>query len=140
MLIIISWMVSGMISVGMFASPLSYQYETQSHFCALTPTNFVTAFVGNVVIAIIPIILHVIIVHHPARHTRINPNSVRAKRNKTIFQRMLIFIALVEHVIFSVRFFTISIEHLGHCIRLPIYSWHLLLLLVRLHFFFLTIK
>lgn len=127
MLIILSWIMSAIVSVGMFAFPLAYQYEDQSHFCALTTTNFFTAFLGNVVIAIVPmiimIILYGIILYHTARHTRINPNStstLRARRNKAIFKQMLTFVGIFG--IGGSGYFLCTILHYFDRASWPLYS------------------
>ena len=133
MLIIISWMMSGIVSVGMFTFPLAYQYEVQSHFCALTTTNLFTALLGNFLIAIIPMMimttLYGIILYHTARHTRINPNStstLRARRNQSIFKQMLIFVGIFG--IGGTCYFLCTILHYFDRAPWPLYSIALLFL------------
>lgn len=135
MLIIISWIMSGIVSVGMFAFPWAYQYEVESHFCALTTTNLFTALLGNFLIAIIPMmimmVLYGIILYHTARHTRINPNSastLRARRNQAIFKQMLTFVGTFG--IGGTCYFLCAILHYFNRAPWPLYSIALLFLAV----------
>lgn len=95
-LIITIWLLTAIISGGMFLSSSAYQYEPESHFCILTTKNFLTSTLAVlffiVTTVVLLIILYGIIVYHTIRHTRMNPNSrstLRAQKNKRLFHKVI---------------------------------------------------
>ena len=96
MIIVVSWVINGIIAVGMFISPFAYQYEPESHFCLLTTHHFRTSLTASVlfvgITVFILVILYGIVLHHTMYHTRINPHNestLRARRNKRVFQNIV---------------------------------------------------
>ena len=79
MIIITSWIFSGVITVGTYLSPSAYEYELESGLCFLTTKNFATSFTVVTLAFVLTldtmIILYGIIICHIARHNQINPNS-----------------------------------------------------------------
>lgn len=101
-MIILSWVVSGIIAGGMFISPTAYQYESESHLCGLSTRNFRTSFVAIVVIFFFTtnttVILYSIILFYAKRYNRISPNStntLQSNRNIKVFRKIFIFITIL---------------------------------------------
>lgn len=101
MMIIVSWITGGIISGGMFVSPLAYEYEPESHFCSLSTRSFPTSFMTIAIFlitAIIIVILYGIILWRTMHFNHINPNSAGAlqnKRNLKVFRKIFIFISIL---------------------------------------------
>ncbi|CAF1280783.1 unnamed protein product [Rotaria sordida] len=101
-MIIISWIVSGIIAGSLLISPAAYQYEDESRVCALTRKNFLISFLSIIFIFIFPMIiitiLYGIIIWHIKQHNRIDvrsTNILRAKRNITVFKNIFIFTSIL---------------------------------------------
>jgi hypothetical protein len=102
MMILISWIVSGIIAGCLFISPVAYQYEVESHTCAVTRKSFLIPFLASVVIFMIPMItitiLYTIIIYHTKQHSYIDPksgNTLRAKRNIKVFKNIFIYTSIL---------------------------------------------
>ena len=100
-MIIISWITSGIIAGGFYISPLAYQYDPESYACTLTAKHFPTALTANIIMTTVTIttmiILYGIILYGTVRHTHIIPNNtsrLRAIRNKVVSQRIVIFLSI----------------------------------------------
>lgn len=101
-MIIISWMVSGIIAGGMFISPLAYEYEPESHLCSHSTKNFLTSFLAIVIIFFVTtnttVILYGISFFYTLRYNRVNPNRtnmLNTKRNMKVFRKIFIFINIL---------------------------------------------
>jgi hypothetical protein len=117
MIIISSWILSGVITIGTYFSPSAYEYELESCLCFLTTKKFVTSFTVVTLVFVITlgtmITLYGIIVWHITRYNHLNPNSssstLRAKLNMRVYIGrylfLFLFFLLVVHLIFFVPFF-----------------------------------
>jgi hypothetical protein len=101
--IITSWIFSGIITAGTFISPLANAYEPESGLCFLTTKHFATSFTVVILVFLmtlgIIIILYGIILRHITRHDQINANSesiLRAKRNIKVFRKIFIFVIILS--------------------------------------------
>lgn len=125
MIIIINWMVTGVIAVGIFLSPLGYVYEPESGFCFLTTKHFATSFTVLTLVFLISVgtmvILYGIILCHITQQNQIAPNSrstQRAKRNMKVFRKVFFFIGTL--FVGGTPFFLCIILH-----RIGITPWSL---------------
>jgi hypothetical protein len=103
MVIITSWIFSGIITAGTFISPLANAYEPESGLCFLTTKHFATSFTVVILVFLITlgtiIILYGIILRHIIQHNQINANSestLRAKRNIKVFRKIFIFVIILS--------------------------------------------
>ena len=101
-MIILSWLFSLIISAGFFLSPISFQYESETHLCLITSKVFHTSFTLMIIAYVIPvtiiIFLYGIILHHTthANHAQSSTNTSRNnKRNVKVFQNILLLLAIV---------------------------------------------
>jgi hypothetical protein len=125
--IIISWVTNGIIAASMFISPLSYQYDPESHFCTLTAHNFLSSILVSIlfvaVTVSIMVILYGIIFHHTLYHTRINPHSastLRARRNKRVFENILFSVSV--HAVGGIPYIICIIMNRTNQAPWPLYS------------------
>ncbi|CAF3243317.1 unnamed protein product [Rotaria sp. Silwood2] len=102
MMIIISWIMSGVIAGGLLISPVAYQYEDESRVCTLTRKNFLISFLAALIIFMFPMItitiLYGIIIWHMKQHSHINLktcSTLRAKRNMKVFKNIFIFTSIL---------------------------------------------
>lgn len=126
-LIIIIWITSGIIAVGMFLSPSAYQYEPESLFCTLTTKNLSTSSIAVlffvVFTVIILIILYGIIVHYTLRRTRINPHSastLQARRNRKVFHKVIFSVCV--HALGGIPYIICIIMNRTGEVPWPLYS------------------
>jgi hypothetical protein len=102
MVIIMSWIFSGIITLGTFLSPLAYAYEPESGLCFLTTKHFVTSFTVVTLVVVLTlgtiIILYGIIIRQITRYNQINPisrSTLRAKRNMKVLRKICIFVSIL---------------------------------------------
>lgn len=102
LMIVASWLVSGIIAGGMFISPTAYLYETASHLCGLSTRSFLSSFIAIVVIFFTTVstvfVLYGIIVCHTIRHGRVSLNSahtLHAQRSLKVFKKILILLQIL---------------------------------------------
>jgi hypothetical protein len=126
-IIITSCVVNGVVAVGMFISPLAYQYDPESHFCTLTTHNFLTSTIISIlfvaVTVILLVVLYGIILHHTIYHTHINPNSestLRARRNKRVFQNIIFSVSV--HAVGGIPYIICIIMNRTGQASWPLYS------------------
>jgi hypothetical protein len=116
MIIISSWILSGVITIGTYFSPSAYEYELESCLCFLTTKKFVTSFTVVTLVFVITlgamITLYGIIVWHITRYNHLNPNSsstLRAKLNMRVYRKIFISVSIL--LIGGTPYFLCSILH-----------------------------
>ncbi|CAF0723896.1 unnamed protein product [Adineta steineri] len=126
-MIIISYIISGIIASCMFISPLSYQYEPESHMCIPTSKSFITSFMISLINFIFPssitTILYGIIIYYTKQHSRIHStcvNVMRAKRNIKVLKKIFIFVTIL--IIGGLPYFFCVIIHIVRPVPWLIYS------------------
>jgi hypothetical protein len=125
--IITSWIFSGIITIGTYLSPLAYAYELESGLCFLTTKHFVTSFTVVTLVFVLTlgtiIILYGIIIWHITRYNRIDPNSrrtLRAKRNMKVFRKVFLFISIL--LVGGTPYFLCSLLHRIGLAPWPLYA------------------
>jgi hypothetical protein len=126
-IIVISWICSGIITGGTFLVPAAYGYELEAGLCFLRIKHFATSFtVVTLVVMInlgVMISLYGIIIWHITRYSRINPHSgstLRAKRNVQVYRKIFIFVGIL--VTAGTPYFLCSILHQVNLAPWPLYA------------------
>ncbi|UJR17600.1 hypothetical protein I4U23_004496 [Adineta vaga] len=92
LIIILSWILSGIIITGTSTSPYAYIYEPESGLCILTTKYFLTSIIVTIVVFIIPlntiIILYGWILLHISQQKKMHPNN-------QIFKRIFVYITIL---------------------------------------------